>query len=456
MAALATVAGGGVVVARLVGQRSLIEERWSFVGLLAMWSALWIAGVVLAVRSPKRAAMVVVLIAGLAMRLAAVSPAPSISDDLYRYAWDGKVAAAGIDPYRDPPDSPALVGLRDRFLWPTPAGCAAFHRAEGCTRLNRPDVRTIYPPVAQLWFRALHVVAPHPKDAKPFQGAALVVDLGCGALIAVALRRRGLDPRLIAAWALSPLATVELVGNAHVDGLALAALLGAVLLADRRRHGWAGALVGVATLVKLYPAVAIVAVAGRTWRSRITACAAAFAVVVLGYAPHVATVGFKVVGYLPGYLSEERYDQGGRFLLVPLPPSHPAWAGAIALSVLAVALALIVFRGRDAARSAAAAMGGLLLAATPVQPWYAAVAGGLGAAGGVWWWAIVGLVAEPYYAAVVLDAPRAAWVGRAAYASAATVLAVAGWRARAASNPQRAGPAKAEGPIDSARPLRVG
>ena len=46
--------------------------------------------------------------------------------------------------------------------------------------------------------------------------------------------------------------------------------------------------------------------------------AAAAAVVVAGYLPHVLAVGVKVLGYLPGYLREENYDSGGRYLLASL------------------------------------------------------------------------------------------------------------------------------------------
>src|SRR5690606_19746518 len=54
-----------------------------------------------------------------AMPAAAAIPAPGGSGDVYRYSWDGRVQAAGIDPYRYPPASPELTGFRDPLLWPT-------------------------------------------------------------------------------------------------------------------------------------------------------------------------------------------------------------------------------------------------------------------------------------------------------------------------------------------------
>jgi len=65
--------------------------------------------------------------------------APSyLSDDIYRYVWDGRVQAAGINPYRYIPAAPELAQLRDDAIYP---------------KINRKDwAHTIYPPVAQVVF----------------------------------------------------------------------------------------------------------------------------------------------------------------------------------------------------------------------------------------------------------------------------------------------------------------
>src|SRR6202035_2198863 len=101
---------------------------------------------------PRRFAVAAIVAAGVALRIAALAGPPTTSDDLYRYSWDGRVQAAGIDPYASPPTSAALVRLRDPWLWPDAAGCAALHRPDGCTRINRPGQRTVYPPLAEAWF----------------------------------------------------------------------------------------------------------------------------------------------------------------------------------------------------------------------------------------------------------------------------------------------------------------
>src|SRR5205085_117907 len=131
----------------------------------------------------------------------------------------------------------------------------------------------------------------------------------------------GRDERWTALYALSPFPVVEVVNNGHVDGLAALLVVVALVLAARRGAVWAGAALGAAALIKLYPALFVLGLVGmggagaegggRRWSSLIRAAAGAAAVAVAGYLPHVAAVGWRVVGYLPGYLREEHYVGGG-------------------------------------------------------------------------------------------------------------------------------------------------
>ena len=77
------------------------------------------------------------LILGLALawRLALLPLPPTLSDDLYRYAWEGRVLATGVSPYREAPSATGLISLRDGAVWPL---------------VNNPDVPSPYPPLAQL------------------------------------------------------------------------------------------------------------------------------------------------------------------------------------------------------------------------------------------------------------------------------------------------------------------
>jgi len=428
---------GVALMANVASGRPILAGRWSLLGELAVAGGAWAAGVVAAFHLPRRAALPAVVLVALALRVAALAGPPTTSDDLYRYSWDGRVQAAGTDPYAQPPDSPRLAGLREGWLWPDAAGCAAIHRPPGCTRLNRPPDRTIYPPVAEGWFAAIYRLAGVGARAKSWQVAGMLTELGALAVIVVGLRRWGRDDRWVALYALCPAAALELVNNGHVDGLAilLTAAALAVVVPPARAPGripgvWRdvafGALVGGAALVKLYPVLLLVAVVGTPRGRRLPALAragaAAGVVAAAGYLPHVVAVGPKVLGYLPDYLREEHYDKGGRFLLANAVGIPARWAGPVSALVLAGAVAWVVARRPPAPDAACALMGTLFLTVTPVQPWYAVSLVAVAAIAARPAWVAVVVAGYPYFFAVILDSSQAVGIGQLAYGTAGAVV----------------------------------
>ncbi len=431
----------GVALSAVVATgRPILASRWSLLWWLAAWAAAWAAAVVAAVHLPARVAVPAVLAVGLALRLAALAGPPTTSDDLYRYSWDGRVQAAGVDPYADVPVSPALAHLREPWLWPDAAGCAAIHRPAGCTRINRPGQRTIYPPVAEAWFASVYRVAGIGARAKAWQVAGLLSEVGVLGLLPVALRRWGRDGRWLALYALSPAPVLEVVNNGHVDGLAVLCVVGALAVAaqpgDRRaaaRDIAAGVLLGAAFLVKLYPGIVVLALVGagtRRWAPVVRAALAAAAVSVVAYLPHVVRVGGHVVGYLPRYLREEHYSTGGRFLVASLAHVPVGSAGAVSGVAVAGACAWVWWRRPPAPEGACVLVGAVLLAASPVQPWYAVLLLALAAIAGRPAWAAVAVAGYPYFFAVILADRHASGLGEAAYGAALVVVIVAAARRR--------------------------
>lgn len=284
--------------------------------------------------------------------------------------------------------------------------------------------------------------------------AGLVTDTATVGLLIVALRRWGRDPRWAALYALSPVPVLEIVNNAHVDGLAIALIMGALAMSapgdghhERRRDIGVGLLIGAAALVKLYPAILLVAVAGlpsvRPWRSMIRAVLAAGALAVAAYLPHLLAVGWRVVGYLPGYLREEHYG-GGRFLLVGAPGLPGPITTGLAVGGVVATAGWVAWRRPPMPSGAAMILTALFLATSPVQPWYATSLLAVGALAGLPWVAAVAVAGYPYFFAVILDDPHVVAIGRASYGAAAAIVLVSWYRRRRAEKP-------ALGPIDGIR-----
>lgn len=333
--------------------------------------------------SARVVAVFVVAVAALLQVIALTHPPATSNDDL-RYIWDAKVQLAGIDPYQYAPDDPHLDRLHEPLLF---APCA--HPA-GCPLLNHPSVHTVYPPVAQAAFVGVRLVAGGGHGGQfPYQLAGALGALAVTALLISFLRRRGQPLWRVAVWSWCPVTVSEFGNNAHIDWLAVLLALGALVAYTAGRLRWAGALIGAAIATKVYPALLLAAMLRRNPR-RVLAYATG--VVAISYAPHVAAVGAKVIGYLPGYLREEGYAHGSRLQLLGLVLPGPA--DTIVGAALLAALAWRCYRTADLAApelNATWLMGAALLIATPNYGWYAALLIALVAMTGKWYWLPVAL-----------------------------------------------------------------
>lgn len=354
-------AGCGAGLAAALGAMlwlgDLTEHPRGFVALLGLASACYGLAVAWVIRRPpaRRAVLGGIFAAAVGFRLIVLPMVPTLSTDVYRYVWDGRLTLAGVDPYRHPPDAPELAALRDAAIYP---------------RLVRPDWPTIYPPGAQFLFAAVGYLVPNSVVA--LKVVLTFFDLATTALLVGCLRTAGRPVAwaLIHAW--HPLVIVEFAGSGHLDAIVLTASMAALWAAMRGRDGWAGALVGVGTLLKLYPVLLIAAVTRRhPWRT----LAAAAVVVAGGYGLHAAE-GLGALGSLGRFVAEEEFNGGLRLalqgLLAPLGPDGLRAARFLPLAGLVLlTLGVGILGGRQPIWRRAFWLIGAYLIATPnLYPWY--------------------------------------------------------------------------------------
>jgi hypothetical protein len=324
-------------------------------GVAAVWV---IRGRFITAPGRRSALVAILLVAGLLRAIALFAP-QALSTDAFRYVWDGRVQAAGINPYRYVPADPALEPLRDAKIFPN---------------INRAGyAHTIYPPMAQLSFWAITRVSDSLIGMKVGMLAWDALTIAC--LVAL-LRAHGLPPSRVLLYAWHPLPVWEFAGSGHVDAVAITLVCLAFLAAYRRAPVWTGIALAAATLVKYYPLVMAPALYKR-WDWRMPA-AFAGAVAVL-YAPYLG-IGRPVLGFLSGYASEEGLRDGtGIFLWSLLQTVHhlPAdalryYAPIVALIMAALAVWL-QWRSTAARRPLAGALllaGAFTLLVSPHDPWY--------------------------------------------------------------------------------------
>jgi len=208
-------------------------------------SLLWAARRLAAASAPPGRA---ILMGALLLRLPLLPLPPTLSDDVLRYLWDGRVAAAGQNPYRLPPEAPALAPLRDD-LW---------------RHLPHRQIPTVYPPFA---VAAFSIAARLPFPILSWKLGITGADLAACALLLRLARQLGLPAGRTLWYAWNPLVALEGAGMGHVDVLGVAAALAVVtiLLArpvpsggkSRGKVAAAGALAALGVLAKLAPAAAL-------------------------------------------------------------------------------------------------------------------------------------------------------------------------------------------------------
>jgi hypothetical protein len=342
--------------------------RPPLVAVLAVMVAVYFVAVrfVLHRRLPARAVWIV-LIVTMAMRLPVLLTPPILSSDIYRYIWDGRVQAAGINPYLFVPADPALAALRNDAIYP---------------HINRADYApTIYPPAAQIIFAAMARISQTIVAEKAlmvgFEALAIF-----WALRLLVLARLPPERVLIYAW--NPLTIWSFACDGHVDAASIALLSGALLLRCRQRDGLAGAVFGAAVLIKFLPA----AIGPALWRrgGGWWFLAAATATIAALYACY-AGAGYRVLGFLPGYQAEEGFDTGsGIWLLAGLQrfwalPVHAVLTYSTAVLAVFAALGLWIMTrphpipGTDAdvvriCGDAAVLAACITVAISPHYPWY--------------------------------------------------------------------------------------
>ena len=229
-------------------------------------------------------------------RLSIIFFPPFLSDDIYRYVWDGRVQAAGVNPYRFIPADESLANLRDEKIYPN---------------INRREyARTMYPPVAEGAF----VLITRISESVTWMKAAMVgfEAIAIWAIIQL-LISLGFARQRVLIYAWHPLAVWEFAGSGHLDALGIAFI--SLALLARRKHAkvLTGVLLASATCIKFFPAVLFPAIYLRgRWKMPLVFVAT----ILIAYLPYLSVGPRGVLGFLPGYANERGMVSGDQFFLL--------------------------------------------------------------------------------------------------------------------------------------------
>lgn len=162
---------------------------------------------------------------------------PTLSTDVWRYLWDGRLINAGINPYSYRVDDPQLDDLRTVYS----------------QRVEHRRMATPYPPFAQLAFAT--TVAIWAEEARTMQIVFTFFDLASGGLIILLLRSLGRPDKWVTIYLLNPLIMIEFAHGAHVDSLMSFFILLALYFHTHSQGVYSSLALAFATLTKYIPAI---------------------------------------------------------------------------------------------------------------------------------------------------------------------------------------------------------
>jgi len=177
---------------------------------------------------------------GIVIRLGTLVFFPQLSDDIFRFYWDGLLTIGGVNPYGVLPSDALLLGIEG-------VNFGLFEQ------LNSPDYFTIYPPVAQLVYAMSAFSGSVMTAVIAMKILFFLVEI-IGFRAIVLLLRHTSKPASYAAWYfLNPLVIIEGIGNLHFEVLMVGVLAWSIYFLIKQRFFSSSVLLAISIGIKLLP-----------------------------------------------------------------------------------------------------------------------------------------------------------------------------------------------------------
>ncbi len=189
---------------------------------------------------------------GVCFRLLFLFSTPLLSDDFYRFIWDGRLWFNGINPFAE------LPTFYMENLNMAPVGI----NAELFNLINSPTHYTVYPPIPQFinWVAAWLASDSIWLSTVILRIAQIAAEIGTLLLFPSLLRAFKIEVKNIAWYALNPLIIIELVGNLHHEALMIFFLMLFLSNLQQEKISRAAFAFAMAVAAKLIPLMFLPAV----------------------------------------------------------------------------------------------------------------------------------------------------------------------------------------------------
>lgn len=189
--------------------------------------------------SKQQLSLKVIFWTGIGLRLALMFSTPLLSDDYFRFIWDGKMSAMGINPFSLKP-----VEIHQNLN----EGNLPYL----FQNLNSPNYYSIYPPLNQWCFYIAGLFEDVFNSILILRSVILGFEIGTFWIIIQLFKRFNINTNKIVNYWLNPLVIIELTGNLHAEGILLFFLLTAYYFLTKGKDFKAGIFLALSFSAKLF------------------------------------------------------------------------------------------------------------------------------------------------------------------------------------------------------------
>jgi len=327
-------------------QRNLEGHMPEFIGLLLLAGILYVIGVFWVFWVERfrlgAPALLIILASSVLFRVVLLPAQPSLSDDVYRYQWDGRVQRAHLNPYVVFPNSPGLAGLQN----------PDYPEAPGA---NTP---TIYPPLSEFAYRLIETVPAYKR-------VSTIFDLASAGMLMLLLAAMKQPLHRVLAYAWNPTVLLSFAMSGHFDSLAIVTLLTALWLLITNRPALSFGALALSFLSKFFPVVLLPTFLKRTRLAYV----GLFAFIVFMFYVPFAGAGLRLLDGLRDYARVWEYNVS-LFRLLYFVAGSRTGAELIAGLIVLAAIGYLAKRHAPPLWSSLLLTGGVLLLSPTAYPWY--------------------------------------------------------------------------------------
>ena len=341
---LAALVAGLTGIFRWVALQKDLDARMpEFIGLMLLAGIFYVIGVFWVARFQLGAsALFIILASAVLFRLVLLSSPSTLSDDVYRYQWDGRVQRAHLNPYVVFPNEEGLEWLQNPEH-PEPPG---------------EETPTIYPPLSEFAYRLIETVPGYKR-------VSTILDLASVGLLMLLLAavKQPLHRVLVYAW--NPAVLISFAMSGHFDSLAIVTFLGALFFLVTNRSALSVAALALSFLSKFFPVLLFPAFLKRARLAHL----GLFAFLVVAFYLPFSGAGLHLLDGARNY-ARDWVNNASFFNVLRLVARSRTGAEVLAGFILLAAMGYLAKRQAAPVWSSLILTGGVLLVSPTAYPWY--------------------------------------------------------------------------------------